>query len=141
MYKITNDKQYAKHGYMTLRSMFKQFGHGFYAIGIPVRLGLQTLKNADMQREYQELENDYIAVGDTFLKNGLNYPASEVNYEQAIVAPSVMFLLQLYMETGRQKYLDGAKIQMPVLEAFNGKQPSYHLNEIAVRHLGWLLVW
>lgn len=68
MYKITNDKQYAKHGYMTLRSMFKQFGHGFYAIGIPVRLGLQTLKNADMQREYQELENDYIAVGDTFLK-------------------------------------------------------------------------
>ena len=48
-----------------------------------------------MQREYQELENDYIAVGDTFLKNGLNYPASEVNYEQAIVAPSVMFLLQL----------------------------------------------
>ena len=134
MYKITNDKQYAKHGYMTLRSMFKQFGHGFYAIGIPVRLGLQTLKNADMQREYQELENDYIAVGDTFLKNGLNYPASEVNYEQAIVAPSVMFLLQLYMETGRQKYLDGAKIQMPVLEAFNGKQPSYHLNEIAVRH-------
>ncbi len=45
-----------------------------------------------------------------------------------------MFLLQLYMETGRQKYLDGAKIQMPVLEAFNGKQPSYHLNEIAVRH-------
>lgn len=69
-----------------------------------------------------------------FLKNGLNYPASEVNYEQAIVAPSVMFLLQLYMETGRQKYLDGAKIQMPVLEAFNGKQPSYHLNEIAVRH-------
>lgn len=136
MYKITNDKQYAKHGYMTLRSMFKQFGHGFYAIGIPVRLGLQTLKNADMQREYQELENDYIAVGDTFLKNGLNYPASEVNYEQAIVAPSVMFLLQLYMETGRQKYLDGAKIQMPVLEAFNGKQPSYHLNEIAVRHWG-----
>ncbi len=64
----------------------------------------------------------------------MNYPASEVNYEQAIVAPSVMFLLQLYMETGRQKYLDGAKIQMPVLEAFNGKQPSYHLNEIAVRH-------
>lgn len=32
---------------MTLRSMFKQFGHGFYAIGIPVRLGLQTLKNAE----------------------------------------------------------------------------------------------
>lgn len=71
----------------------------------------------------KSLENDYIAVGDTFLKNGLNYPASEVNYEQAIVAPSVMFLLQLYMETGRQKYLDGAKIQMPVLEFSMANNP------------------
>ncbi len=41
---------------MTLRSMFKQFGHGFYAIGILVRLGLQCLKNADMQREYETLK-------------------------------------------------------------------------------------
>ena len=38
------------------------------------------------------------------------------------------------METGIQKYLDGAKQQMPSLEAFNGNQPSYHLNEIAIRH-------
>lgn len=38
------------------------------------------------------------------------------------------------METGIQKYLDGAKQQMPALEAFNGNQPSYHLNEIAIRH-------
>ena len=134
MYKITGDKQYAVDGYMTLRSMFRQFGHGFYAIGIPVHLGLQTLKAADMDVEYETLKNDYIQVGDTFVKNGLNYPASEVNYEQAIVAPSIIFLLQLYMETGIQKYLDGAKQQMPALEAFNGNQPSYHLNEIAIRH-------
>ena len=134
MYKITGDKQYAVDGYMTLRSMFRQFGHGFYAIGIPVHLGLQTLKAANMNVECETLKNDYIQVGDTFVKNGLNYPASEVNYEQAIVAPSIIFLLQLYMETGIQKYLDGAKQQMPSLEAFNGNQPSYHLNEIAIRH-------
>lgn len=125
MYKITNDKQYAKHGYMTLRSMFKQFGHGFYAIGIPVRLGLQTLKMLICKENIKSWRMIILQLVILF-ENGLNYPASEVNYEQAIVAPSVMFLLQLYMETGRQKYLDGAKIQMPVLEAFNGKQPSYH---------------
>ncbi|GLL54007.1 MULTISPECIES: DUF5695 domain-containing protein [Bacteroides] len=134
MYGITKDKQYAVDGYKTLRSMFRQFGHGFYAIGIPVRLGLQMLKTAGMQTEYETLKNDYIRVGDTFVKNGLNYPASEVNYEQSIVAPSIMFLLQLYQETGIQKYLDEAKRQMSVLEAFAGNQPSYHLNEIAIRH-------
>ena len=43
---------------MTLRSMFRQFGHGFYAIGIPVHLGLQTLKAADMYVEYETMKND-----------------------------------------------------------------------------------
>jgi len=33
-----------------------------------------------------------------------------------------------------QEYLDEVKRQMPVLEAFNGFQPSYHLNEVAIRH-------
>lgn len=134
MYKITEDKQYAVDGYMTLRSMFHQFGYGFYAIGIPVHLTLRTLKAASMDAEYETLKNDYIHVGGTFVRNGLNYPASEVNYEQSIVAPSIIFLLQLYQETGIQKYLNEAKSQMPVLEAFNGNQPSYHLNEIAIRH-------
>ncbi len=68
------------------------------------------------------------------MKNGLNYPASEVNYEQSHCSSIIMFLLQLYMETGRQKYLDGAKFKCLYWKRFNGKQPSYHLNEIAIRH-------
>lgn len=134
MYKITGDQQYAIDGYRTLRSMYDQFGHGFYAIGIPVTLGLQSLKKAGLEKEYNELKNDFIQTGDIFVKNGLNYPKHEVNYEQSIVAPALMFLTQLYLETGIGKYLDEAKRQMPVLEAFNGFQPSYHLNEVGIRH-------
>ena len=134
MYKVTGDKQFVTDGYKTLKSMFQQFGYGFYAIGIPVRLGLQSLKEAGMKKEYTDLRNDFIKTGDVFVKNGLNYPAHEVNYEQSIVAPAIQFLAQLYLETGSQKYLDEVKRQMPVLEAFNGFQPSYHLNEVAIRH-------
>ena len=134
MYKVTGDKQLVTDGYKTLKSMFQQFGYGFYAIGIPVRLGLQSLKEAGMKKEYTDLRNDFIKTGDVFVKNGLNYPAHEVNYEQSIVAPAIQFLAQLYLETGNQKYLDEVKRQMPVLEAFNGFQPSYHLNEVAIRH-------
>ena len=134
MYKVTDDKQFVTDGYKTLKSMFQQFGYGFYAIGIPVRLGLQSLKEAGMKKEYTDLRNDFIKTGDVFVKNGLNYPAHEVNYEQSIVAPAIQFLAQLYLETGSQKYLDEVKRQMPVLEAFNGFQPSYHLNEVAIRH-------
>lgn len=30
--------------------------------------------------------------------------------------------------------MDEVKRQMPVVEAFNGFQPSYHLNEVGIRH-------
>lgn len=69
-----------------------------------------------------------------FMKNGLNYPAHEVNYEQSIVAPVVQYLAQMYLLTKKPEYLDHLKIQMPVMEAFNGFQPSVHLNGIAIRH-------
>lgn len=134
MYKVIGDKKYAGYGYETLQSMFRQFGYGFYAIDIPVRCGLQTLKSAGMEKERRKLLQDFYKTGDMFIKNGLDYPAHEVNYEQSIVAPAINFLLELYLESGKEKYLAEAKRQLPVLEAFNGFQPSYHLNDIAIRH-------
>lgn len=134
MYKITGNKQYATDGYQTLQSLFKQFGHGFYAIGHPVLLALNSLKDAGMTAEYAQLLSDYEQLGETFIKNGLNYPKSEVNYEQSIVAPSLEVLSQLYLATHKAKYLDEAKRQMATLDAFNGFQPSFHLHDIAIRH-------
>ena len=103
MYKVTGDRLFVTDGYKTLKSMFRQFGHGFYAIGIPVRLGLQSLKEAGMEKEYKDLLKDFIRTGDIFVENGLNYPAHEVNYEQSIVDQAILFLAQLYLETGIQK--------------------------------------
>ena len=71
----------------TLCSMFRQFGYGFYAINIPVCLGLQSLKKAGMTNEYEHLKDEFIKSGDVFVKNGMNYPKHEVNYEQSIVLP------------------------------------------------------
>lgn len=134
MHQITGNVQYAKDGYGTLRSMFDQFGHGFYSIGMPILLSEKSLNEAGMKSEWEILKDDYTRLADTFIKNGLNYPISEVNYEQSIVAPVVQFLSQMYLMTKKQDYLDHLKIQMPVMEAFNGFQPSVHLNDIAIRH-------
>lgn len=134
MYQATGDKQFVVDGYETLQSMFRQFGYGFYAIGIPVQIGLESLEMAGMKKEYQKLLADFKKTGDVFIRNGLNYPKFEVNYEQSIVAPAVQFLAQLYLVTQEQKYLDEVKRQLPVVEAFNGFQPSFHLNDVAIRH-------
>lgn len=134
MYQAMGDRNFAVDGYQTLQAMFRQFGYGFYAIGIPVLVGLESLEAAGMKKEYKKLLADFKKTGDVFVQNGLNYPKFEVNYEQSIVAPAVQFLSQLYLVTKEQKYLDEVKRQIPVVEAFNGFQPSYHLNEVAVRH-------
>lgn len=87
-----------------------------------------------MENEHQLLLDDFKTIGDKFIANGVNYPASEVNYEQSIVAPALQLLAQVYLETKERRYLDEVKRQLPVVEAFNGFQPSFHLNEIAIRH-------
>jgi hypothetical protein len=64
----------------------------------------------------------------------LDYPRAEVNYEQSIVGPAVQLLAELYLATGENRYLEGAKMQMPLLEAFAGRQPDSRLYEISIRH-------
>lgn len=134
MSQITGEKQYAIDGYQTMQALYSQFGHGFYCINIPVLLGLEALKEFALSKEYKQLKADYIKTGNIFIENGLNYPKHEVNYEQSIVAPAITFLTQLYLETKNKKYLDEIKRQLPVLESFGGFQPSFHMNEIAIRH-------
>lgn len=134
MYDITGEQRYAQHGYGTMRALFRQFGHDFYCIDYPLTSSLRTLKNAGMKAERDTLLADYRQTGEVFLKNGLHFPKSEVNYEQSIIAPAVQYLCELYLCTKDQRYLKGAQEMLPALEAFGGFQPSYHLNEIAIRH-------
>ena len=65
---------------------------------------------------------------------GKNYPPHEVNYEQSIVAPAAAYLCDLYRLTGEEKYAQAARIQLAVLDLFQGFQPDYHMNEVAIRH-------
>ena len=85
-------------------------------------------KEIQVVMEYFKQHADFIA------KTGIDYPRSEVNYEQSIVAPAADILFQVYMLTKNQEYLEAAKKQLKVLELFNGRQPDYHLYEVAIRH-------
>lgn len=119
---LTGDDAYRTDAVETMRAAYREEGgFGFYMIGTPVV-------------ELPELKDLFRRTADVFLANGVHVPAFEVNYEQSIVAPAVDFLLQFYELTGEKKYLDGAKGMMKALEAFNGRQPSWHFNDIAIRH-------
>lgn len=133
-YKITKQKEYLHDYYATLKKAFKEFGYDHYSIDFRVKDGLEALKEANLTAERDTLQNDFLRVADYFVRNGINYPKHEVNYEQSIVAPAVTFLCEIYQVTHDKKYLDAARVQLPSLEAFNGLQPDVHLHDIAIRH-------
>lgn len=139
MYDVTKNRQYAIDGYQTMQALYRHTGYGFYCIDIPVSNSLRVLKEAGLQTEYNKLLIDYSKTAAVFMKNGLNFPKSEVNYEQSIIAPALQFLLELYLQTHDSAYLSTAKEMLPVTENFCGFQPDYRLHEIAIRH--WDCYW
>jgi hypothetical protein len=134
MYRATGDLAQLDGFVRVLRAFYAKGGAKFYAIGIPVTDGLKALDESGRTAEKAELLADFRAQADYIVQVGPNYPTSEVNYEQSIVAPGVQMLAEMYLITGDKSYLEGAKQQMPLLEAFCGKQPDFRLNEVAIRH-------
>jgi len=134
MYRATNDVEHLHDFVRTCRAYYANDGARFYCIGMPVFAGLAALADAGLETERAELLQSFRAHADHFLNVGADYPTSEVNYEQAIVAPAVLLMLEVYRATGDVRYLEGVGRQMALLEAFNGRQPDHHLHEIAIRH-------
>jgi len=130
----TGDRQYLTDGYRTQMAAYRAGGYGFYTIDVPVVQSLELLRKHGMTAEADTLLGEYRKAADVYIANGVNYSKFEVNYEQSIVAPSVDFICEMYRVTGEQRYLDAARRLLPVVEAFGGNQPSYHLNNIAIRH-------
>lgn len=134
IFECTHDIQYLKDAYGTQMAAYRYGGYNFYTIDVPVRQSLRLLRENGMQAEADSLLEEYRKAADTYVANGVHFPKFEVNYEQSIVAPATLFLCEMYLETGKEKYLKTAEEILPLLEAFNGRQPSAHLHDIAIRH-------
>ncbi len=134
MFKLTQEKQFLVDAYRTQMAQFRDGGFNFYAIDIPAIELCKLLSDNVMEHESDSLLSNYRQLADRYVSNGLHFPKFEVNYEQSIVAPAFEFLCEIYLLTREERYLNCAKEMLPALEAFNGHQPSCHLNEIAIRH-------
>jgi len=137
MYKAFKNNDFLIDAVNTLIAFYKK-GHEFYAINIPVIRICSELSTAGMENERKNLLKHFKKQAAYIIRRGLNYPSHEVVYEQSIVGPAAQLLLELYLVTGDEMYLNEVKPHLKCLEAFNGTQPDFHLNEIAIRHWdGW----
>ena len=134
LYHLYRDVGYLETAYKIMGFFYAKGGGRFYAIDIPVAEIIICLEKEGMDVEKSDLLTLFKEHGDFMIEKGTNYPPHEVKYEQSIVAPAANLLIQVYQVTREQKYLDGAKDQMAVLELFNGDQPDYRMNGVAIRH-------
>ncbi len=134
MYHAFGDSCYLDDCFKTICAYYRQDGSHFYPIGLPILDAIKTFRAAGKTIEADQLLAYFREHGDNIVKNGLDLPRHEVNYEQTIVSPAVIITLECYLLTNEEKYLNCAKSMLPALEAFGGKQPDYRLHDIAIRH-------
>jgi hypothetical protein len=95
---------------------------------------IAAFRKAGRDRQAAELLKLFCGHADAVVATGTCLPPHEVNYEQTIVGPATLILLEAYLCTRDERYLRCVKEFLPLLEAFNGRQPDHHLNDIAIRH-------
>lgn len=134
LYNLYGIKAYLTYAVNIIKKFYKDGGASHYSIEVPVLMLSKTLESAAMNDEKLVVDTLFIQHADKILETGKAYPAHEVNYEQSIVAPAASILLQVYLLTNEEKYLEAGRMQLEVLELFNGLQPDYHLYETAIRH-------
>ena len=133
-YWLDGNPEHLATAFSILQCYYQQGGEHFYPIELPLRRLSDALCHAGMKSEQEILIRNCVRHADTILSADVHYPPHEVNYEQSIVAPAADVLFQAYLLTHEEKYLEGGKRQLHVLEQFTGIQPDYHLNEVAIRH-------
>lgn len=134
LYNLKKDEVFLEWYFKSVEYFYHEGGSHFYAIGMPMQESVQIFRKAGREKQAEKLLVYYREQGDFILSCGRNYPAHEVDYEQSIVAPAAIYMCELYRLTGEEKYKTAAKEQLEVLDLFQGFQPDYHMNEVAVRH-------
>jgi hypothetical protein len=137
MYQATHDRKYLDRLSKTITAYYAiNRGRSFraYPIGLQISDALNAFKEAGMTREYDKAYQDYLKHASTIAEQGINYPTSEVAYEQSIVAPGIQIELEMFLASKNPALMESVKQQMILLEAFNGEQPDYRLNDMAIRH-------
>lgn len=133
VFRAVGGKKYLRDAYTVMNAYYERGGEHFYPNGIFVRDIIEEFESAGMAEEAAALQENFLRHVEKIIERGTNYPPHEVNYEQTIVTPAVSFVLDAYLLTKDERYLQAVKPHLLVLERFDGLQPHYMLNNVAVR--------
>ena len=94
LYRLKKDTRYLLNAYETMMGYYRAGGQTFYAIGIEAYELKTLLDAAGLTTQSEAFTQAFLKYADQLVKTGVNYPTSEVKYEQSIGAPAVSYLRQ-----------------------------------------------
>ena len=134
-HRLTGEARDLETAYRIVRHFYEDEGGArFYPIELPLADMALALAAAGRDDDRRRLIEWARAHADAIAGTGVNYPPHEVAFEQSIIAPAADVCLQAFELTGTAKYLDSAREHLRLLELFNGSQPDWHQNEVAIRN-------
>jgi hypothetical protein len=134
LFHLYGETQYLERMTSIMHAFYRYGGDRFYPILLPMHSMIGLLKNNGLEAHAASLLEQFQKHVNFIIEYGTSYPPSEVNYEQAIVAPAANILIQMYRLSQDSKYLDASREHLGLLELFNGSQPDYNLHEVSIRH-------
>ncbi len=134
LYKLEKDTRWAKCMFKAYVDLYENGGKRFYPLAAELTDTVKVLENACLLNEKEILLNYFITNADYLLEQGTNYPNFEVNFEDNIVIPAGVVLLQTYELTKEEKYLEAAKEHVRMHDIFVGFQPDARMHGASVHH-------
>jgi len=132
--KVTGDKKLLRDIMKLADNYYSIGGHKCYSNAVAIKKVISVLRDAGLSEESNRLLQYFKKHTDTMIENGTSYPKHEVNFEQTIVTPAVFCISEMGMfAENKSYYTKKATEHLEILKRFSGMQPSYRLNEIAIR--------
>ena len=135
IYFVTRDESYLSHILKLAENYYGIGGKKCYANGLAIGKVMKAFRMAGRDADGEKIMKLFHTHVDNIIGLGTSYPKHEVNYEQTIVTPAVTHISEMGLLCDDKEYYKAeAKKHMECLTRFSGSQPSFHLNEIAIRY-------
>ncbi len=134
LYKLEKNTRWAICMFKAYVDLYENGGKMFYPLAAELTDTIKVLEDAHLLNEKEILLDYFITNADFLLEQGTDYPNFEVNFEDNIVIPAGVVLIQAYELTGNTKYLEEAKKHIKIHDVFVGFQPDARMHGASIHH-------
>ena len=134
LYYLTQNELYIIDVKKIIKRYYERGGEKHYPNAVIFSDFITLFREHGAQADVKEITELFGKHIDAIAKTGSVYPKHEVNYEQTIVSPAATLLADAMRVFDKNKYGELIRAHLERLDRFDGFQPHYKQNNIAIRY-------